>query len=229
MAARGMNAGQVGRALGVLRTTVTHWRGGHRTPSRDNAARVAELVGVPVAELWPTLADPDPQAGRRERIDRVAAAAGVTPQTVRAWLSGRHQPGPLARAALAANGFTPAFQPAGKPSRRNAGSHARPLTVRKVLALPTQHDPKWQKRALCAASPDPDLWWPEDEDGPGTQARKVCARCPVIAACRDAFLADPWPDRHCVIAGVWGTSLITEARRQHRRERQQQRQRERAA
>jgi WhiB family transcriptional regulator, redox-sensing transcriptional regulator len=152
----------------------------------------------------------------------VAAAAGVTRGTVRSWLAGRHQPGPLARAALAANGFTPNGQPASKPSRRNTGSHLYPLTVPQVLALPARHDPKWRERALCAASDNPDLWWPEDDDDPGTEARQVCARCPVIAACRDAFLADPWPDRHCVIAGVWGASLLTEAQRLRR---QQQRRR----
>lgn len=223
MAARDMSSGQLARALGVGRTTVTHWRTGHRVPSRRNAVRVAELLGVPVADLWPGIeasaAAADALTARREQLDRVAAAAGVTRQTVRYWLAGRQQPGPLARAALAANGLTIDYQPAPTPSRRNAGSHIRPFTVREVLALPAQHDPRWRKRALCATSPNPDLWWPDDEDDPGTQARELCARCPVIAACRDDFLANPWPDRQCVIAGVWGQTLLAEAQRQRRGQR----------
>lgn len=227
MAARDMGSGQLAHALGVGRTTVTHWRVGCRVPSQANAAKTAELLGVTVADLWPRLdadaAAADALAQRLQRLDRVAAAAGVTRQTVRAWLAGRHQPGPVARAALAANGLTLHDQPTPKPSRRNAGSRIRPLTVREVLALPAQHDPRWRRRALCATSPDPDLWWPDGEDDPGTQARELCARCPVTAACRDAFLADPWPDRRCVVAGVWGQTLLAEARRQRREQRQRRR------
>lgn len=226
MAVRAVTSGELARAVGVGRTAVTHWRCGHRVPSRANAACVAELLGVTVAELWPGLAASDPAAEalaeRRARINRVAAAAGVTRQTVRSWLSGRHRPGPLARAALAANGFTADLQPR-RPSRRNAGSHVRPSTVREVLALPAQHDRKWRERALCADSDNPDLWWPDDDDDPGTEAREVCARCPVTAACRDTFLADPWPDRQCVVAGVWGHTLLAEAQRQRRQKQQRRR------
>ena len=223
MADRDINSGQLARAAGVGRSTVTNWRGGHRIPSPDNATRVAELLDVTVAELWPDLAAGDSAAGelaeRLEQIDRVAAAAGVTRQTVRSWLTGRSKPGLLARAALAANGFTADCQPASRPSRCDTGSHIHLLTCWQVLALPAHRDPKWRERALCASNPDPDLWWPEDDEDPGTAARQVCLRCPVIAACRDAFLADPWPDRHCVIAGVWGASLLAEAQRQRRQQR----------
>jgi transcriptional regulator with XRE-family HTH domain len=142
----------------------------------------------------------------------LADAAGVSLSTASRWLHGRTRPNPVAAAALAAAGLSPS---ASTPEPDPAVDEIRPLTVREVLALPTQHAPKWRKQALCTTSDDPDLWWPEPEDT-GLQARLICAQCPVIAACRDNFLAQPWSDRRCVVAGVWGETLIIRARQARR-------------
>lgn len=45
----------------------------------------------------------------------------------------------------------------------------------------------WDLLAACRDAPDPDLWFPISEVGPGArqtaQAKAECARCPVRAEC----------------------------------------------
>jgi WhiB family redox-sensing transcriptional regulator len=71
----------------------------------------------------------------------------------------------------------------------------------------------WQALALCTAE-DPGLFFPAHND-PGTRARKVCARCPVLADCLDyATAADE--------LGIWGG--LDQQQRQNRKRRQRHRQ-----
>ena len=46
----------------------------------------------------------------------------------------------------------------------------------------------WRTQAACRGTPDPDLFFPLDTTGPAakraTAAKAICARCPVLPACR---------------------------------------------
>lgn len=58
-------------------------------------------------------------------------------------------------------------------------------------------DPEtWMTDALCAET-DPDLFFPTDKYEADT-ARRICAACPVTAACREYALADD------SLRGIWG-------------------------
>lgn len=65
----------------------------------------------------------------------------------------------------------------------------------------------WQDRALCAET-DPELFFPQHSDWhKAVLARAVCARCPVVAECREAGLYEA--------DGIWG-GLTANARRRVR-------------
>jgi WhiB family redox-sensing transcriptional regulator len=68
---------------------------------------------------------------------------------------------------------------------------------------------EWHRRGLCAGM-DPNAFFPSHSD-PGTQARQVCAACPVREDCLDyAMAADEF--------GIWG-GLDQEERRNLKRRR----------
>lgn len=79
----------------------------------------------------------------------------------------------------------------------------------------TSTRPDWRDQGLCATHPDPDLWFPVGSSDRYaqqlTEAKAVCARCPVITRCREWALARP--DE----AGVWGGLDEDDRRRIHRR------------
>lgn len=56
---------------------------------------------------------------------------------------------------------------------------------------------KWTEEALCREV-DPDLWYPENHADQGRNAKMVCRRCPVRAACLEYAL------RHNEQYGIWG-------------------------
>jgi WhiB family redox-sensing transcriptional regulator len=82
----------------------------------------------------------------------------------------------------------------------------------RLLPVPVAEIWDWQLRAACR-DVDAAMFFPPDrERGPHratreAQARRVCARCPVIAECRRHALAVHEP------YGVWGG--LTEAERAH--------------
>jgi transcriptional regulator with XRE-family HTH domain len=213
---------RVAKTLGVALATLWPSLSGHElaatadvtltTPAYPSAVKAADSLDRPVtAANVAAAAAKHPADQLTARV--LADAAGVSLSTASRWLNGRTRPNPVAAAALAAAGLSLSAAATAEPGP--AVDDVRPLTVREVLALPVQHAPKWRRQALCATSDDPDLWWPEPGDT-GLQARLICARCPVIAACRDEFLAQPWSDRRCVVAGVWGETLILRARQTRR-------------
>lgn len=65
----------------------------------------------------------------------------------------------------------------------------------------------WEEQAACRNSPA-DLWFPELGDT-GTDAKRVCRRCPVRQECLDAHLFEKF--------GVYGG--MTEKERRHERRR----------
>ena len=71
----------------------------------------------------------------------------------------------------------------------------------------------WRDDALCADA-DPEAWFPEEDNGAPTEARRICAMCPVRAECLEFAM-----DNHRIASyGIWaGTSEY--ARRRLRRER----------
>jgi hypothetical protein len=73
-----------------------------------------------------------------------------------------------------------------------------------VLDARATGDPDWPGRAACADA-DPERWWPSADQRYDTFARGVCATCPVIGDCRDAFLNADWPNgnRDEADRGIW--------------------------
>lgn len=68
-------------------------------------------------------------------------------------------------------------------------------------------DPKasWRENAACRAHPHPEWWFPVG-GAKGTQAKAVCATCPVIAEC-DADAPTGVDTRY---GGIWGGLSGTE-------------------
>jgi WhiB family transcriptional regulator, redox-sensing transcriptional regulator len=93
------------------------------------------------------------------------------------------------------------------PERRVVATHERP-----GLRTPLS----WVERAACRTA-DPELFFPLSGHGPGAQqieqARAVCARCAIRAACLD------WSVTNAVVYGVWG-GLSEDERRSLVRQRQ---------
>jgi WhiB family transcriptional regulator, redox-sensing transcriptional regulator len=81
--------------------------------------------------------------------------------------------------------------------RRRAPGPAGPATM------------EWQRLAACAGE-DPDLFFPADpagEDAPlAAEARRVCARCPVLEECYE------WALGTGQRTGVWGGETATQRR-----------------
>ncbi|MFF8100100.1 WhiB family transcriptional regulator [Streptomyces sp. NPDC016640] len=74
----------------------------------------------------------------------------------------------------------------------------------------------WMSAALCAQT-DPDAWVDNLAGGGSRTATKICARCPVTAACAAHATALEAHDG-TTIPGVWGGRT----QNQRRKERQQQ-------
>lgn len=65
--------------------------------------------------------------------------------------------------------------------------------------------PDWWWDGLCAET-DPEAFYPE-KGGTTEPAKRICARCPVIAQCLDHALATDEPH------GIWGGMSARERRR----------------
>lgn len=68
-----------------------------------------------------------------------------------------------------------------------------------------EHEQGWAIKAACKSS-DPDLFFPELGQK-GTEAKKICARCPVRRECLDYAIA------HEERFGIWGGMSDRERRR----------------
>ena len=91
------------------------------------------------------------------------------------------------------------------------------MTARTHLPGPFQHVWDWQLDAACREADTRIFFHPTGERGERHHARElaakqVCARCPVLAACRDYAIAAGES------YGVWG-GLTEEERGSHRRRR----------
>ena len=73
--------------------------------------------------------------------------------------------------------------------------------------------PSWMGEAACASHEDPDLWFAErGEEERQREALRICASCPVRAACLAYVLS--MPPQH----GIWG-GTTEDNRAQDRRRR----------
>jgi WhiB family redox-sensing transcriptional regulator len=82
-----------------------------------------------------------------------------------------------------------------------------------ILPWPVGHALRadWVGDAACReAGVDPELFFPVSESGPGARqaaaAKAICARCPVLAQCRDWAVLAGEP------AGIWGGTTPEERR-----------------
>lgn len=95
---------------------------------------------------------------------------------------------------------------------------SRLLTPAEAMAVPATGDPAWRHRAACTnGHHDPELWWPHPSED-AVEARAICAGCPVLGDCRDAYLNNPG-DRDGIWAGVRGRELLAAARVRRRTDR----------
>jgi WhiB family transcriptional regulator, redox-sensing transcriptional regulator len=75
--------------------------------------------------------------------------------------------------------------------------------VRKVWGMGPM---KWRDKGRCKGV-DPEVFYPEDDEDPGFEAKEICATCPVRETCLE----------HAITArekaGVWGGYTARERRR----------------
>jgi WhiB family transcriptional regulator, redox-sensing transcriptional regulator len=64
----------------------------------------------------------------------------------------------------------------------------------------------WRERGRCKGA-DPDVFYPEDDDDPGAEAKAICAPCMVREACLEHAIT--FRER----IGVWGGYTAKERRR----------------
>jgi transcriptional regulator with XRE-family HTH domain len=57
--ARGLTQGKLAEAINQAQTTISSWERGRTEPTREDVARVASIIGVPVAELEGAVATSD--------------------------------------------------------------------------------------------------------------------------------------------------------------------------
>jgi transcriptional regulator with XRE-family HTH domain len=77
LAARGMKAADLAKALGVSPSTISNWKSGINFPSPDQFDRISEALDLPIAFLfW------DPSDGRRESpgLQRIADLVDYDPE-----------------------------------------------------------------------------------------------------------------------------------------------------
>lgn len=56
----------------------------------------------------------------------------------------------------------------------------------------------WMEDGMCHGCEDPDIFFPENDAKATRQAKRLCARCPVRAACAEYAIDRPH------LAGIWG-------------------------
>jgi WhiB family transcriptional regulator, redox-sensing transcriptional regulator len=66
--------------------------------------------------------------------------------------------------------------------------------------------PTWRERGRCKGA-DPAVFYPEDDEDPGLEAKAICDACPVREACLESAIATR--ER----LGVWGGYTARERRR----------------
>jgi transcriptional regulator with XRE-family HTH domain len=94
-----------------------------------------------------------------------------------------------------------------------AVEYVEPLTVDEVFARKATGRGSWVRFSVCGSGRyDPEVWWPSPNPAAAYPAQTLCAICPVVGDCRDWFLADPLPEKSCVVAGLRGTELVAQAR-----------------
>ncbi|EFE65838.1 predicted protein [Streptomyces viridosporus ATCC 14672] len=76
-------------------------------------------------------------------------------------------------------------------------------------------DRSWLDEALCAQT-DPHLWTDVPTGGGYTKARRICQRCPVLAACEAH--ADWLEERGLGIDGMWAGKTRRERRHEQQLE-----------
>jgi transcriptional regulator with XRE-family HTH domain len=206
---QGMTGLELARRTGLGRDPLRDLIAGQATPRRPTAYKIAAALDVRVDDLWPQLVTTPTAALLAElgmTAGQVAAEIGMSKSTVTKWQAGLAQPSPQSAAKLAA------FARTIHHNHHNQATTRRPRTRRSgtdgLPVLPALPHRAWLEHAACANDAhDPDLWWPEDDD-PGYEARRICGTCPVIDACRDAFIQAPLPDTSCIIAGVQASTLL---------------------
>lgn len=74
------------------------------------------------------------------------------------------------------------------------------------MTAPFDRYRRWRGRGACRTAPDPEVFFGPPGD-PGTEAREICASCPVLEECRRDTLGEPY--------GIWAG--LSETQRDRRR------------
>lgn len=232
----GRTTNDLARAVGVNPATISYLRSGARQPHPESARAIADAMGRPIDELFPDRAanarTPFAAAIATSGFSQgeLARQAGVGLTALKTWASGSATPGVEKAEAVARVLGQPVeelFTSTASTTRQDLPLVPVPpktLTPDQVLAADATRDPKWAREGLCATGDhDRELWFPETP-GQATKARQVCATCPVVGDCRDAFLTAPVVGlaRQEMDRGIWAGvrgSQLRQAARQTQHER----------
>ena len=161
--AAGMSLGQLARAAVVSTSAVHWWEEGRSVPSANNARKVAAVLGVPVAELFPQTREP----GHHNTPPPKPCSVGRCVQNART----------RGLCPLHYNRYRRGIELEAEIRRRPANW---PLPV---PPLPDRPEPDWEDRAACRGM-DPELFY--DEVTP--EVIDACSSCDVRASCLLAAL-----------------------------------------
>lgn len=84
VASSGMTQAEIGRALGVGKSTVNKWVKGERTPTMQNLIELAELLGIEMKEIWEGAVSVPSTPEQRLMIEQMAR---MTPEQQQALLT----------------------------------------------------------------------------------------------------------------------------------------------
>lgn len=75
----GKTQGEMGRDIGVPQSTVSKWEKSLQTPSAEHAARLQDLIGMPIAELLGLEIQVEPQVARKQGLGEMKQSAFNAP------------------------------------------------------------------------------------------------------------------------------------------------------
>jgi len=75
----GRTQGELGRDIGVPQSTVSKWEKSLQAPSAEHAARLQDLIGMPIAELLGLDDHVEPQAPRKQGFGEMKQSAFNAP------------------------------------------------------------------------------------------------------------------------------------------------------
>ncbi|MGH8931917.1 MAG: helix-turn-helix domain-containing protein [Egibacteraceae bacterium] len=214
LSVKGWTTDRLARHLQIAPDTISYLRSGAHQPHPQTARVIADALGIRISDLFPDRAIPARTAfaaaialqGFSHR--QLARQAGVGLTTIESWAAGAATPR-ADKAESVARVLGVPVEELFTVTRRHdlplLPTPAKTLTPEHVLTAEATGDRNWGQQAACAIGEhDRELWFPDTADQEA-KARQVCAGCPVVGDCRDAFLDTPagGVKRQEMDKGIW--------------------------